>query len=166
MDLEAVAVADFNGDGKSDLLWRNDNGMFTQWQSNGDGFDVEGFGRCLRDNGIEWEIDRSRPGWIGRFRMNGRQKLAAVARRNGYILIDGEKVRQPVESLPGVDRLSVDEAVRDAERAAKLGIPAIAIGAGGDSGSTHTTDEWYSNDAGPDGIERALLITLAMAGVA
>ena len=29
--------------------------------------------------------------------------------------------------MPGVDRLSVDEAVREAERAAKLGIPAIAF---------------------------------------
>ena len=42
-------------------------------------------------------------------------------------LIDGEKLRQPVEAMPGVQRLSVDEAVRDAERAAKLGIPAIAL---------------------------------------
>ena len=42
-------------------------------------------------------------------------------------LIDGDKVRQPIEALPGVERLSVDEAVRDAERAAKLGIPAIAL---------------------------------------
>jgi porphobilinogen synthase len=42
-------------------------------------------------------------------------------------LIDGEKLRQPVEAMPGVERLSVDEAVRDAEKAARLGIPAIAL---------------------------------------
>jgi porphobilinogen synthase len=42
-------------------------------------------------------------------------------------LIDGDKVRQPIDAMPGVERLSVDEAVRDAERAAKLGIPAIAL---------------------------------------
>jgi porphobilinogen synthase len=42
-------------------------------------------------------------------------------------LIDGEATRQPVASMPGVDRLSVDEAVRAAERAAKLKIPAIAL---------------------------------------
>ena len=29
--------------------------------------------------------------------------------------------------MPGVERLSVDEAVRDAERAAALGIPCIAL---------------------------------------
>jgi porphobilinogen synthase len=42
-------------------------------------------------------------------------------------LVDGKGIRQPVASMPGVDRISVDEAVRDAERAVKLGIPAIAL---------------------------------------
>ncbi|MCR4282989.1 MAG: porphobilinogen synthase, partial [Bauldia sp.] len=42
-------------------------------------------------------------------------------------LVDGERVRQDVPSMPGVQRLSVDEAIRAAERAAGLGIPAIAL---------------------------------------
>jgi porphobilinogen synthase len=42
-------------------------------------------------------------------------------------LIDGVGIRQPIEAMPGVERVSVDESVRDAERAAKLGIPAIAL---------------------------------------
>ncbi|WP_449409755.1 porphobilinogen synthase [Methylobacterium komagatae] len=42
-------------------------------------------------------------------------------------VIEGENRREPVASMPGVERLSVDEIVRDAERAAKLGIPAIAF---------------------------------------
>jgi porphobilinogen synthase len=42
-------------------------------------------------------------------------------------LVDGTKVRAPVASMPGVDRLSVDEAVRAAERAAKLTIPCLAL---------------------------------------
>jgi porphobilinogen synthase len=42
-------------------------------------------------------------------------------------IIDGEKRREAVTSMPGVDRLSVDEAVRAAVRAAELGIPAIAL---------------------------------------
>ena len=45
------------------------------------------------------------------------------------------------------------------------GIPAIAIGVGGDSGGIHTTEEWYSNEHGALGVERALLIVLAAAGV-
>jgi porphobilinogen synthase len=42
-------------------------------------------------------------------------------------LVDGDKTRVPVAAMPGVDRLSVDEAVREAERAVTLGIPAIAF---------------------------------------
>ena len=42
-------------------------------------------------------------------------------------LVDGSKKRMPVASMPGVERLTVDEAVRDAERAAKLAIPCIAL---------------------------------------
>ncbi|QIB35891.1 porphobilinogen synthase [Ancylobacter pratisalsi] len=42
-------------------------------------------------------------------------------------VMDGAEARAPVGSMPGVERLSVDQAVRDAERAASLGIPAIAL---------------------------------------
>jgi porphobilinogen synthase len=42
-------------------------------------------------------------------------------------LVDGTKVRAPVDSMPGVERLSVDEAVRAAEHAAKLAIPCLAL---------------------------------------
>src|SRR5271166_3203307 len=42
-------------------------------------------------------------------------------------LTDGSNARVPVSSMPGVDRLSIDQAVRDAERAARLEIPVIAL---------------------------------------
>jgi len=42
-------------------------------------------------------------------------------------VVDGEKKRVPVASMPGVERLSVDLAVGAAEEAAKLGIPVIAL---------------------------------------
>jgi porphobilinogen synthase len=42
-------------------------------------------------------------------------------------LMDGTARREPVPSMPGVERLTVDEAVREAERAAALRIPAIAV---------------------------------------
>ena len=42
-------------------------------------------------------------------------------------LIDGANARRPVAAMPGVERLSVDEAVREAERAARLDIPAIGL---------------------------------------
>jgi len=40
---------------------------------------------------------------------------------------DGQNARQPVPSMPGVERLSVDQAVREAVRAAELAIPCIAL---------------------------------------
>ncbi|MCT4656780.1 MAG: porphobilinogen synthase [Cohaesibacter sp.] len=42
-------------------------------------------------------------------------------------LIEGENVTQPVGSMPGVERFSIDNAVRAAEQAAKLGIPVLAL---------------------------------------
>jgi len=42
-------------------------------------------------------------------------------------IIDGEKTRQRVPSMAGVDRLSIDELVREATKAAELGIPALAL---------------------------------------
>lgn len=41
-------------------------------------------------------------------------------------ITDGKGIREPIPAMPGVFRLSVDLAVKEAERAAKLGIPAIA----------------------------------------
>jgi porphobilinogen synthase len=40
---------------------------------------------------------------------------------------DGHNVRSDVASMPGVERLSVDQVVREAERAVKLDIPCIAL---------------------------------------
>jgi porphobilinogen synthase len=42
-------------------------------------------------------------------------------------LVDGNKKREAIASMPGVERLSVDQAVREAERAAKLQIPCLAL---------------------------------------
>ncbi len=42
-------------------------------------------------------------------------------------VMEGEKKRDPIRSLPGVERLTIDELVREAEKAAKLGIPALAL---------------------------------------
>jgi porphobilinogen synthase len=42
-------------------------------------------------------------------------------------VVDGRGVREPVPSMPGVERLSVDHAVAAAEEAVALGIPAVAL---------------------------------------
>ena len=42
-------------------------------------------------------------------------------------LIDGTAKREPVASMPGVERLTIDLAVAAAEEASRLGIPALAL---------------------------------------
>jgi porphobilinogen synthase len=42
-------------------------------------------------------------------------------------IMDGDNKRAAVPSMPGIERLSVDQVVREAERAAKLTIPCIAL---------------------------------------
>lgn len=42
-------------------------------------------------------------------------------------VVDSAEARAPVASMPGIDRLNLDEAVREAERAHRLGVPAIAL---------------------------------------
>jgi porphobilinogen synthase len=42
-------------------------------------------------------------------------------------VIDGARRREPVASMPGVERLTVDELLREAETLATLGVPALAL---------------------------------------
>src|SRR5882762_1000118 len=53
----------------------------------------------------------------------------------------------------------------DANVPIALGIPAIALGAGGHAGDAHLPTEWYENVDGALGVVRALLVTAAMAEV-
>ena len=48
-------------------------------------------------------------------------------------ILDGEKTRQPVASMPGVERLSIDEAVKACAHAAALGIPCFNYAMSGGS---------------------------------
>src|SRR6185312_15833026 len=61
----------------------------------------------------------------------------------------GHNTRAPVASMPGVDRLSVDQIVRDAERAMKLDIPCLALFPYTDP---HLRDEQGSEAVNPDNL--------------
>jgi di/tripeptidase len=54
----------------------------------------------------------------------------------------------------------------DANVPISLGIPAIAIGAGGRGGGVHTPGEWYDNTNGPRGVARALAVLVGTASLA
>ena len=53
----------------------------------------------------------------------------------------------------------------DANVPIALGIPAIALGAGGTAGNTHLVTEWYDDAGGTDGLFRALLVLAVSAGL-
>lgn len=44
-----------------------------------------------------------------------------------FFLLAGENQQQPIETLPGVSRLSLDHILREAEKLHRFGIPAIAL---------------------------------------
>ncbi len=51
----------------------------------------------------------------------------------------------------------------DANAAMAVGVPAISFGGGGEAGLAHTTEEWYHDAGGPDGVVRALYTTVLIA---
>jgi di/tripeptidase len=53
----------------------------------------------------------------------------------------------------------------DANAAMAEGIPAITVGGGGDAGLAHTTEEWYRNAGGPEGVLRALWTVVGYCGI-
>jgi acetylornithine deacetylase/succinyl-diaminopimelate desuccinylase-like protein len=59
----------------------------------------------------------------------------------------------------------LDQSSTDSNLPISLGIPAITLGAGGTSGSSHTLDEWYDPRDRDKGLKRALLVILGMAGL-
>jgi acetylornithine deacetylase/succinyl-diaminopimelate desuccinylase-like protein len=59
----------------------------------------------------------------------------------------------------------MDQASTDSNIPIALGIPAITLGAGGTSGNSHTLDEWYDPRGRELGLQRVLLVMLAMVGL-
>src|SRR5256885_1200933 len=72
-------------------------------------------------------------------------------------IVDGAKARVPVASMPGVERLSVDQAVREAVRAAELDIPCIAL--------FPYTDPKLRDEAGSEALNPGNLICQAIRAI-
>lgn len=72
-------------------------------------------------------------------------------------IIDGIKKREPIHSMLGIERVSIDELLYDAENITKLGIPAIAI-------FPVTLQDHKSNDAreayNPNGLTQRAVKTI------
>jgi hypothetical protein len=63
-----LGTGDFNGDGKTDLLFRNNNGTFSEWQSNGNGFTPNVYANTTVSN--VWRL-----GQVGDFNDDGKDDL-------------------------------------------------------------------------------------------
>jgi len=63
------------------------------------------------------------------------------------------------------NRARIERSSTDANIPLSLGIPAIAVGAGGTSGGAHTLQEWYDPSGREVGMQRVLLTLLQVAGL-
>jgi tripeptide aminopeptidase len=76
------------------------------------------------------------------------------------LLLRAKAVTRHFGETPRLGRSSTDANVPIA-----LGVPALTIGRGGVGGNTHSPDEWWLNENGAVGIQRALVLLLLEAGL-
>lgn len=84
-------------------------------------------------------------------------------RPSGETPADSPLVKLAIEStkLLGVEP-RLDQSSTDSNLPISLGIPAVTLGAGGTSGSSHTLAEWYDARDREKGLKRGLLLILAL----
>lgn len=63
------------------------------------------------------------------------------------------------------NRSRLERSSTDANLPLSLGIPAVALGAGGKGGGAHTAEEWYDPDGRELGLKRLFLAVVALAGL-
>lgn len=91
-------------------------------------------------------------------------KVREIGSRPAAALPDESPILQYIRSVDahlGI-RSHLDTSSTDANIPLSLGIPALAIGAGGVGGGAHTTQEWYRPEARDLGLKRVLLMFLMM----
>ena len=91
-------------------------------------------------------------------------KLKEIGSRPAAALPDNAPILRyirAVDSHLGV-RSHLDMSSTDANIPLSMGIPAIAIGAGGLGGGAHTTQEWFSPEGRDLGLKRILLLLLLL----
>lgn len=91
-------------------------------------------------------------------------KMREIGSRPAAALPEGSPIVQYIRAVDahlGI-RSHLDTSSTDANIPLSLGIPAVAIGAGGAGGGAHTTQEWYRPEARDLGLKRLLLTFLLM----
>ncbi len=99
-DWNVVGTGDFNGDGNSDILWRNDDGYVGMWEMNGT--QVQSGGGVAAES-TDWNV-------VGVGDFNGDGDSDILWRNDdGYVgmwLMDGTQVQTGGGVAAGVDRLA------------------------------------------------------------
>lgn len=74
------------------------------------------------------------------------------------------ELAQEATRMMGVEP-RLDQSSTDSNLPMSIGIPAITLGAGGSSGSSHTLEEWYDPRDRDKGLKRGLLVILGAVGI-
>jgi tripeptide aminopeptidase len=109
----------------------------------------------------DWNLRARDSGGVGRGGLSF--TIRRIGDRPAALLPDDSPL---LEALRAVDRhlgLRTDARLgsTDANLPLSLGVPALAVGAGGEGGGAHTLGEWYSAKGRELGLRRVLLLTLA-----
>jgi acetylornithine deacetylase/succinyl-diaminopimelate desuccinylase-like protein len=93
-------------------------------------------------------------------------KVSVIGVRPGGKLPADSSLLTAIENVDRFlgNRSRLERSSTDANLPLSQGIPAIAIGAGGQGGGSHSLDEWYDPAGRELGLKRAMLTILAVAG--
>jgi len=119
------------------------------------------FRRAMRDAADEENLKRRAgdPELIVKVDLIGERPTGETASDSALVELAIEATR-----MLGVEPV-LDQSSTDSNLPISLGIPAITLGAGGASGSSHTLDEWYDPRDRDKGLKRGLLVVLGIVGV-
>ena len=92
-------------------------------------------------------------------------KVKELGSRPGGRLPDQSPLLKTIQAVDSYLNIKsrVDCASTDANVPLSMGLPAVSIGAGGQGGGAHTSQEWYSPEGRDLGLRRVLLILAALA---
>ena len=127
---------------------------------------LEGALRRSIQNGVDEEMQAARErGVASGITLTIDTKVLGL--RPGGELADNSPLLAAVQAADDYlgNRARIERSSTDANIPLSLGIPAIAVGAGGTSGGAHTLQEWYDPTGREIGMQRVLLTLLQVAGL-